>query len=61
MPNRDWKKEDAMRTRGLLYVVVVTLCIGAGWALAGLTQNHPVERLMSNAKLIQILEGTNQI
>ncbi len=27
----------------------------------GLTKNHPVERMMRDAKVIQILEGTNQI
>jgi len=27
----------------------------------GLTRNHPVERMMRDAKLIQIFEGTNQI
>ena len=27
----------------------------------GLTQNHPVERMMRDAKVIQIFEGTNQI
>lgn len=27
----------------------------------GLTQNHPVERMMRDAKIIQIFEGTNQI
>ena len=27
----------------------------------GLTKNHPVERMMRDAKVIQIFEGTNQI
>jgi alkylation response protein AidB-like acyl-CoA dehydrogenase len=27
----------------------------------GLTRNHPVERMMRDAKVIQIFEGTNQI
>jgi alkylation response protein AidB-like acyl-CoA dehydrogenase len=27
----------------------------------GLVQNHPVERMMRDAKVIQIFEGTNQI
>ena len=27
----------------------------------GLTPNHPVERMMRDAKVIQIFEGTNQI
>ena len=27
----------------------------------GLTQNHPVERMMRDAKVIQIFEGTNQV
>jgi alkylation response protein AidB-like acyl-CoA dehydrogenase len=27
----------------------------------GLTKNHPVERMMRDAKLIQIFEGTNQV
>ena len=27
----------------------------------GLTQRHPVERMMRDAKVIQIFEGTNQI
>jgi alkylation response protein AidB-like acyl-CoA dehydrogenase len=27
----------------------------------GLTENHPVERMMRDAKVIQIFEGTNQI
>ena len=27
----------------------------------GLTKSHPVERMMRDAKVIQIFEGTNQI
>jgi alkylation response protein AidB-like acyl-CoA dehydrogenase len=27
----------------------------------GLTRNHPLERMMRDAKVIQIFEGTNQI
>jgi len=27
----------------------------------GLTQKHPLERMMRDAKVIQIFEGTNQI
>jgi acyl-CoA dehydrogenase len=27
----------------------------------GLTKNHPLERMMRDAKVIQIFEGTNQI